>query len=120
MTNFRFQSLQEIADENERDRWRGGPLSQGDWRFLPETRVVRHVRTSYEVDLDQARTSAELLDWVFQLHGKTWVTPTVIHDFLTIVDRLLRPQATLCSCGVERGPINVAATLERIATRGAP
>ena len=56
----------------------------------------------YEVDLDRCRTSAEVLDWVFQVSHKEWMTPEGIRDFLLALDDLLRPHGTLCPGGQDK------------------
>ncbi len=65
----------------------------------------------YEVDLERCRTSAEVLDWIFQVAGKTWCTDKILGGLIHMLDKILHPQATLCSFGRERGPINAAALL---------
>jgi hypothetical protein len=61
----------------------------------------------YEVDLEEMTTSAQMLDWIFQIRRKTWCTSEDAGDLLQLLDRLLHPQSSLCSGGTERGPIVV-------------
>jgi hypothetical protein len=61
----------------------------------------------YEVDLEEMTTSAATLDWIMQIAEKTWATPSHIAEFIEIVREVIDPQATLCSHGVEHGPIDV-------------
>ena len=94
-----------------------GPRSKGDWIFDRE-RLVLELRDLeghwlYEVDLERCRTSAEILDWIMQVAKKRWVTDTVIAGLVRELDRLLDPQATVCSFGLNRGPLDVAALLGR-------
>src|SRR5262249_11814634 len=80
----------------------------GGWTYDPERLVVTYrVTTSYvyEVDLEQCTTSAEMLDWIFQVAKKTWARGEVVRDLVKILNKLLRPQGTLCSFGVESGPL---------------
>jgi hypothetical protein len=62
----------------------------------------------YGVDLDRCRDSAEFLDWILQLHGKTWVTPKLIHDFIETMNMLCRErlggsaQGCFCPWGSNR------------------
>ena len=37
---------------------------------------------AYEIDLERCTDSAELLDWILQLHGKGWVTPQMLFDII--------------------------------------
>ena len=59
----------------------------------------------YEIDLERCRTSAEVLDWIFQISKKTWAIPAIRSDLLLALDDLLDPQANLCSFGTDN-PIN--------------
>jgi hypothetical protein len=70
----------------------------------------------YYIDLDRCNTSAAVLDWIFQLWGKTWVRqrPEVLVGLIKIMQDTIRPQATLCSDGKECGPINWDNELPRL------
>lgn len=103
-------------------RWRVRPLSSftnsprqrrirerrwGPWEYDPKLLVLRYKaypQDYYEVDLEECRTSAETLDWICQITEKTWATPEVVGWLVRALNDLLRPQAHLCSMGVERGP----------------
>ena len=90
------------------------------WTFDPETRMLTSTREAagyeYEIDLDRCATAAAMLDWIFQIQAKTWRgQPEVTLDLVHAFAELLHPQATLCSMGQERGPINVARTLREMA-----
>lgn len=61
----------------------------------------------YEVDLERCKTSAQMLDWIMQVAMKAWTTNEIIAGLVLALRSYLRPQATLCSFGAERGPINV-------------
>ncbi len=69
-------------------------------------------REVYEVDLEQCRTSAAMLDWIMQIAGKLWATDTVLAGLVHAFDHFLDPQGTLCSFGRSRGPVNVRKILE--------
>lgn len=59
----------------------------------------------YEVDLERCNTSAQMLDWIFQLQGKTWMTPELMREFLATLNRACieifqeSVQGCFCSCG---------------------
>lgn len=58
----------------------------------------------YEIDLDSCTTSAEVLDWICQIAGKTWGGSDAEHAAITAglvqaFDDVLNPQANLCSSG---------------------
>jgi hypothetical protein len=96
-----------------------GARSHGGWRFIKDARVLElhdaEGRWRYEVDLDRCRTAAEMMDWIFQIEGKSWATDPIVRGLIRALNELLKPQATLCSGGVERGPIDVAATFQGVA-----
>lgn len=56
------------------------------------------------IKFEDMRTSAQVLDWIFQLHQKTWMTPKLTKEFLSAINFVIYPQKYLCSNGFERGP----------------
>lgn len=86
----------EEHSRRRRNRW-------GAWTYrVNRTLECRNERGGYiyDVDLDRCRTSAEVLDWIFQITAKTWASPEIVKDLLQAIRDLLGPQATLCSYGV--------------------
>lgn len=69
-----------------------------NWRGVPEPG-----RMIYDIDLDKMKTSAQCLDWIFQVAFKTWMTAQDRSDLLEAIRDTVHPQANLCSFGVERG-----------------
>jgi len=53
----------------------------------------------YEVDLEDIRDSATMLDWIFQIQGKAWATHKIMGDLLDAFNDVFSPQANLCSGG---------------------
>ena len=88
-------------------------LKWGNWTFDPGTLVLTHDETRYEVALDECTTSAKTLDWIMQVAGKTWVSEHDLGHLVRAINSLLRPQATLCSMGVDGGPIQPEKVIER-------
>jgi hypothetical protein len=84
--------IKSLMDKPQQRQW-------GEWAYNPDNYTLTYAGKGYEVALDEITTSAEMLDWIFQLHGKSWVTPKVMHDFLTALDDLLGPQANYCGEG---------------------
>jgi hypothetical protein len=73
----------------------------------------------YEADLERMRTSAAVLDFVFQIRGSIRGVNGGVRDFINAIDDLLRPQASLCSCGTNKVIENPREfLLDRIATTG--
>jgi hypothetical protein len=79
-------------------------MKWGDWTLNPNTRQLVYDDgnvPSYEVNIDDMSSSARTLDWIYQLHGKTWMTPKGIHDLLTAIEDIIGVQGNLCSGGVD-------------------
>ena len=55
---------------------------------------------SYYIDLEMVSDAASLLDWIFQFRGRG--TPQVMSDLLDAINEIFRPQAHLCSFGVNK------------------
>ena len=47
-------------------------------------------KEKYEIDLERTTTKKELLDWIFHLLGKNWLTPNMLYDFLICLDDTCR------------------------------
>jgi hypothetical protein len=83
-----------------------------EWQYDVERLVLVHNETGYEVDLERMRSSAEMLDWIFQIRPKRWVTSKTMADLLEALEILLEPQAHYCGCGRNLRP-KVTAILAR-------
>jgi hypothetical protein len=84
--------------------------SWGPWVYDPSDHTLNHGPVTdwvYFIDLREITTSAQMLDWIFQIAGKTWGTPAVVGGLVQAFEDLLNPQGALCSFGMERGPIRV-------------
>jgi hypothetical protein len=65
----------------------------------------------YEIDLEHVRQSSQMLDYVFQINGKSWATARVSKDLLNALDDVFNPQANLCSGGGNKSISNPASFL---------
>ncbi len=75
------------------------------WKYHASSNTHTHQTEGYEVELESAsQSSAEALDWIAQVAGKTWATPEIVGGLVRAMDRIIRFQASLCGMGVERGP----------------
>jgi len=83
------------------------------WCFDPNTLTLtlHGGPYPYEIDLQRCRTSAQMLDWVMQIAVKRWADDRILASLVRAFDAILRPQATLCSLGHERGPIDAKTLL---------
>lgn len=91
---------------NARTARRSARNAWGPWRFDARRRALDHAN-GYYADLDRCTTSAELADWIFQIAGKLWADDATLAGLVRALDALLEPQATLCSFGLEKGPIDI-------------
>jgi hypothetical protein len=64
---YSFDEIMNLSEPSSRGPW-------GNWRFKKSTNELVFKRDYYSVDLDDCKTSAAVLDWIFQLHGKAWIT----------------------------------------------
>lgn len=70
-------------------------------RPTPPCRTFKHVKVKrsnrtivirdgdgviYEIDLDLCTTAAQVLDWIFQVLGKSWCTPELMFELLEAFD----------------------------------
>jgi hypothetical protein len=90
----------------------------GDWQLASDsfTLVLQSGRHHYEVDLEDITDSAKMLDWIFQLRMKSWVTNDIIGDLISAFQDLLRPQNTICGQGINSA-IDAKDWLNRTVTR---
>ena len=76
------------------------------WIYHPKDRCLRFYgqdgKEWYEVPMDECADSAEVLDWIVQVHSKTWATSEVFHAFVEGLNDLLRFQENYCSHGESR------------------
>lgn len=73
-------------------------LGLGAWAFDAKRLVLFHKdRASYEIDCEQIKTSQHLLDWVFHLRGKSWVSPEDIVDLLDLMNDLVDARESLAA-----------------------
>lgn len=72
--------------------------SLGPWRYRPDNLTLEHA-SGYYVDLERCCSSAEVLDCLCQVASKAWCSDEALGQLVRLLDLLLRPQATLCSCG---------------------
>lgn len=78
------------------------PLEARDWRpwTLYAGASVLELPGRYEVDLERCRDSAEVLDWIVQVAGKSWATAEIVAGLVRALDDVLRLQSSICGSGV--------------------
>jgi hypothetical protein len=87
------------------------------WKIDPKTVTLfledkNESPRDYYIPLEQLKTSAKVLDWIMQITSKVDISDRVIAWLVRDLNRILRPQATLCSGGKEKGPIDVKKLLK--------
>ncbi len=107
-------------EARSRISWRGPLVRVLNWTFDRQRLVITHAfMESYEVDVEQMSTSAEMLDWIFQLQGKTWVTEKDMGALIFMLRHIVHPQEHLCSGGVEKGPAAILENADHMLDRKA-
>jgi hypothetical protein len=103
----------------------------GPWRLDKRRRVLwisppGYHGGRYEVDLDACTTSAQVLDWICQLAGKTgsaWagddpvVHTAMVAGLVHALNDVLQLQAHLCGCGIGK-QLTSAGVRELVAQAG--
>lgn len=61
-----------------------------EYCYLDSRRKRIMIRTGangfvYDVDLRRCKTAGACLDWIHQISVKTWATPELMKDFITIL-----------------------------------
>lgn len=56
----------------------------------------------YYIDLNGITSNAQMNDWIFQLAGKTWVTPDDLGNLVLAFDDIFTPQSTMCGQGIDQ------------------
>ena len=79
------------------------PCKWGQWTFCRKTLSLVHKKHGYEIDLEDIKSSAKMLDVIFQIRQKDWADDKAMCDLLRAFDNILDPQANFCSFGKECG-----------------
>ncbi len=87
------------------------------WAYDPEALTLTHRGPHYEIDLEEINSSAEMLDWIFQVASKQWADARTLAELVWALDEIFDPQSTLCSGGRDRGPIKVKEVIRRVRRR---
>ena len=70
--------------------------------------VVHYGRSRYEIDLRRCNDPAQILDWIYQLNGKSWMTHELMGQIVRALDNASHEifdngiQAIFCPGGVSR------------------
>jgi hypothetical protein len=86
------------------DRLLSKPLPEkwGNWKLDRDKRAIYYDGPhEYWFSLGQMNSSAEVLDWIVQLHEQRWATPEDIGNLVAALDDIFDLQNNLCGCGIE-------------------
>ena len=72
-------------------------MNWGCWILNPENLTLMHSSENYAIDLEQIYASEDILDWVFQILGKSWADEKTVYDLLLAFEDILDPQGNYCS-----------------------
>ena len=73
----------------------------GKWQLDTDLYTLTHSDHDYEIRLDEINTCAQMLDWIFQLRKKTWITNEDMGNLTQAFEDIFRPQSSMCSGGGE-------------------
>lgn len=97
------------AEMGEKFRKRIVNNQWGRWWYEPTThclnikKQIGPITHSYDVDLDRCDTGSRLLDWIYQVKHKNWISADDISSLVYAVDDILdNVQGRLCSGGINR------------------
>lgn len=90
------------------------------WTFDADllTLDLKTPTAEYQIDLERCNTPAEMLDWIFQVHSKTWATPAILAGLLQALYDVIDPQASLCSFGNPSSIKDMRAHIEALRRSG--
>ncbi|MTJ54047.1 hypothetical protein FJR38_16025 [Anabaena sp. UHCC 0253] len=80
-------------------------MNWGNWTFNSANLTLTNktlVGYDYDIDLEKIHSSADILDWIYQVFGKDGCDQKTIHDLVSAFDEILDPQANFCSFGEEK------------------
>jgi hypothetical protein len=86
------------------DRFLSKPLPEqwGKWKLDRDRRAIYYDGPhDYWFSLGQMNNSAEVLDWIVELHEKSWATPEDIGNLVAALDDIFDLQNNMCGCGID-------------------
>jgi hypothetical protein len=89
----------------------------GEWVLDPHEQLLVHLPSNYRVDFEHMNTSASMLDLVFQVERKGFISSEAVGQFITALADIFDPQAYLCTDGREQ-PFNAKDKLKAAQTSG--
>jgi hypothetical protein len=107
-------SFHSILDVLDRLLSKPIPESWGNWKLDRERRAIYYDGGhDYWFSLGQMNNSAEVLDWIVQLHEQKWATPEDVGHLVAALNDIFDLQNTMCGCGIEHR-FDAKAHLEKV------
>lgn len=88
LTFIDWQNCETSIDRIKRNKW-------GPWFYDYKNHTLNVSKEyeghlfHYDIDLSRCNNSAELLDWIFQISGKTWADADVIYYLISALDDII-------------------------------
>lgn len=77
-------------------------MKWGNWYLDIETLTLCFKGSDYYIDLELIDSSAQMLDWIFQIAEKTTYTAKDAKDLLRALSDIFDPQANYCPSGTNK------------------
>lgn len=104
---FKCYTMQDLADlhDNHMSEKLNKPV-WGKWTYDYDTECLCYnlcgKDDDYHFSLGNIKRSSQILDWIFQLNNKIWMSSQDMKDLIEALDFLLHPQAAYCSFGQDK------------------
>lgn len=99
LSKLDITELKQIWDTIEKEK---EFMKWGNWHFDSRQLTLTHATEKYEIDLEDIHSSADILDWIFQILGKKWGDAATVYDLLVAFEEILSPQENYCSFGEDK------------------
>lgn len=114
---LRIAELRQIWDAVKKEKHF---MQWGTWNLDARQLTLTHATEGYEIDLEEIHSSADILDWIFQVLSKEWGDATTVYDLLSALEAILNPQSNYCSFGQDKSADGGALAKEFIARQKQP
>lgn len=81
---------------------KGMTIRYGRWTYNHQDYNLVFGRGLYTVNLTLIRSSAAMLEAIFEIHAQSWATAMVVEDFLDALEEIFTPRDTLCPNGQDK------------------
>jgi hypothetical protein len=73
----------------------------GNWKLDTNSLelVFQFENIEYPIPLDRCNNSSQILDWIYQIHAKSWSKAKDMYDLLSAFNDIVQVQEQICSFG---------------------